>query len=107
MAENNANQKLNDLLISKNFDPQSLDNQGKPASSPADADLFSFDYKGESGQDYGTVVIMLNDENDLNVYFGDNIGKSMEGDDKKVGLISYINSVCLPNEIYSVLHYKI
>ena len=83
MAENNANQKLNDLLISKNFDPQSLDNQGKPASSPADADLFSFDYKGESGQDYGTVVIMLNDENDLNVYFGDNIGKSMEGDDKK------------------------
>lgn len=83
MSQNNANQKLNDLLISKNFDPQSLDSQGKPATSPADADLFSFDYKGESGKDYGTVVIMLNDENDLNVYFGDNIGKSMEGDDKK------------------------
>jgi hypothetical protein len=83
MAQNNANQKLNDLLISKNFDPQSLNNQGKPAASPEEADLFSFDYKGESGQDYGTVVIMLNDENDLNVYFGDNIGKSMEGDDKK------------------------
>jgi len=83
MSQNNANQKLNDLLISKNFDPQSLNNQGKPASSPEEADLFSFDYKGESGQDYGTVVIMLNDENDLNVYFGDNIGKSMEGNDKK------------------------
>lgn len=83
MAQNNANQKLNDLLISKNFDPQALNNQGKPATSPDEADLFSFDYKGESGNDYGTVVIMLNDENDLNVYFGDNIGKSMEGDDKK------------------------
>jgi len=83
MAQNNANQKLNDLLISKNFDPQSLNNHGKPAESPEEADLFSFNYKGESGQDYGTVVIMLNDENDLNVYFGDNIGKSMEGDDKK------------------------
>jgi hypothetical protein len=83
MAQNNANQKLNDLLISKNFDPQSLDSQGKPAASPAEADLFSFDYKGESGQDYGTVVIMLNDENDLNVYFGDNIGKSMDSEDKK------------------------
>jgi hypothetical protein len=83
MSQNNANQKLNDLLISKNFDPQSLDSQGKPAISPAEADLFSFDYKGNSGQDYGTVVIMLDDENDLNVYFGDNIGKSMESDDKK------------------------
>jgi hypothetical protein len=83
MSQNNANQKLNDLLISKNFDPQSLNNQGKPAASPEEADLFSFNYKGESGQDYGTVVIMLNDENDLNVYFGDNIGKSMEGDDKR------------------------
>jgi len=83
MAQNNANQKLNDLLISKNFDPQSLNNHGKPATSPEEADLFSFNYTGESGQDYGTVVIMLNDENDLNVYFGDNIGKSMEGDDKK------------------------
>jgi hypothetical protein len=83
MAQNNANQKLNDLLVSKNFDPQSLNNHGKPAASPEEADLFSFNYQGESGQDYGTVVIMLNDENDLNVYFGDNIGKSMEGNDKK------------------------
>lgn len=83
MAQNNANQKLNDLLISKNFDPQALDSMGKPAPSPDQADLFSFDYKGESGQDYGTVVVMLTEDNNLNVYFGDNIGKSMEGDDKK------------------------
>ena len=83
MAQNNANQKLNDLLISKNFDPQALDSMGKPAPSPDQADLFSFDYKGDSGQDYGTVVVMLTEDNNLNVYFGDNIGKSMEGDDKK------------------------
>ena len=44
MSQNNVNQKLNDLLVSKNFDPQSLNNQGKPAESPAEADLFSFNY---------------------------------------------------------------
>ena len=76
MTPNNANKKLFDLLISKNFDPQALNNQGKPAPSPDQATLFSFDYKGQSGQDYGTVVLQLGD--DLDVYCGDNIGKAME-----------------------------
>lgn len=83
MLENNTNQKLHDLLISRDFEPEALNNQGKPAASPDQADLFSFNYKGESGKDYGTVVMMLDEENNLNVYFGDNIGKSMENDDKK------------------------
>jgi len=76
MTPNNANKKLFDLLISKNFDPQALNNQGKPAPSPDQATLFSLDYKGQSGQDYGTVVLQLGD--DLDVYCGDNIGKAME-----------------------------
>ena len=83
MAQHNAGQQLNDLLITKNFDPQALDSAGKPAVDPAHATVFSFDYVGESGQDYGTVAILLGEGNDMCVYFGDNVGKSMEGDDKK------------------------
>ena len=79
---NNANKQLFDLLVTKNFEPQALDAQGKPAASPEQATMFSFDYKGESGKDYGTVVIMFNGV-DLDVFFGDNVGKSMEPEDKK------------------------
>jgi len=83
MSNNNVNQQLHDLLVTRNFEPQTLDESGKPASSPNEADLFSFDYTADSGKDYGTVVIMLGDDNNVTVYSGDNIGKAMEGDDKK------------------------
>jgi hypothetical protein len=83
MTPDNANKQLTDLLISKNFEPHSLDAKGQPAASPDDATMFSFDYQGESGKDYGTVVMMIDEEHNLNVYFGDNLGKGMEGDDKK------------------------
>jgi hypothetical protein len=83
MTPDNANKQLTDLLISKNFEPHSLDAKGQPAASPEDATMFSFDYQGESGKDYGTVVMMIDEEHNLNVYFGDNLGKGMEGDDKK------------------------
>jgi hypothetical protein len=80
MAQN-AKQQLLDLLLTKNFEPQTLDSQGKPAPTADQASVFSFDYKGESGQDYGTVVVMITD-GELTVYSGDNTGKAMEGDDK-------------------------
>jgi hypothetical protein len=83
MTPDNANKQLTDLLISKNFEPHSLDAKGQPAANPEDATMFSFDYQGESGKDYGTVVMMIDEEHNLNVYFGDNLGKGMEGDDKK------------------------
>jgi hypothetical protein len=83
MANIPPGQQLNDLLVTRNFEPQALDATGKPAPTPAEATTFSFDYMGESGKDYGTVVIMLGEENVMNVFFGDNVGKSMEGDDKK------------------------
>ena len=83
MSKNNSNQQLHNLLVTKNFDPQTLDAQGKPATSAQDADIFSFDYKAASGHDYGTVVIMIGNDNDMNVFFGDNVGKSMEQEDKK------------------------
>jgi hypothetical protein len=82
MATQTPAKQLFDLLVSRDFDPELLDVQGKPASDPAEADLFNFDFRAESGKDYGTVVILLGDDNTLEVYFGDNVGRTMEGQDK-------------------------
>jgi len=89
MAQNTANQQLFDLLVTKNFDIQALD--GRTGRGPVDddgnpdiskADEFRFDFTPESGRNYGSVVILLGDDNELLVFFGDNIGKSMEAEDK-------------------------
>jgi uncharacterized protein YrzB (UPF0473 family) len=82
MAQITPARKLFDLLISRDFDPEMLDSTGKPAPDPAKAEIFSFDFRAESGKDYGTVVIMLGDDNTLDVFCADNVGKTMEGDDK-------------------------
>jgi hypothetical protein len=83
MAQITPARKLFDLLISRDFDPEMLDSAGKPAPDPAEAEIFSFDFRAESGKDYGTVVIMLGDDNTLDVFCADNVGKTMEGDDKE------------------------
>ena len=83
MAQQTPAQQLFDLLISRDFDPELLDVNGMPASDPSKADLFNFDFRAESGKDYGTVVILLGDDNNLEVYFGDNVGRTMEGQDKQ------------------------
>ena len=83
MATHTPSQQLFDLLVSRDFDPELLDVQGKPASDPAEADIFNFDFRAESGKDYGTVVILLGDDNNFEVYFGDNVGRTMEGRDKQ------------------------
>jgi hypothetical protein len=82
MAQQTPALKLFDLLISRDFDPEMLDSSGKAAPDPAEAEIFSFDFRAESGKDYGTVVVMLGDDNDLEVYCADNVGKTMEGSDK-------------------------
>jgi len=82
MADITPARKLFDLLISRDFDPETLDSAGRPAADPAEAEIFSFDFRAESGRDYGTVVIMLSDTGDLDVYCADNVGRTMEGSDK-------------------------
>ena len=82
MAKNTPAQQLFDLLVSRDFDPEMLDSAGKTAPDPAEAELFNFDFRAESGKDYGTVVILLGDDKNLEVYFGDNVGRTMEGEDK-------------------------
>ena len=82
MADITPARKLFDLLISRDFDPEMLDSSGKAAPDPAEAEIFSFDFRAESGKDYGTVVVMLGEDHDLEVYCADNVGRSMEGEDK-------------------------
>jgi len=82
MADITPARKLFDLLISRDFDPEMLDATGRPAEDPAETEIFSFDFRAQSGQDYGTVVIMLGDNNELEVYCSDNVGRGIEGTDK-------------------------
>jgi hypothetical protein len=82
MADITPARKLFDLLVSRDFDPEMLDVSGKPAPDPSKAEIFSFDFRAHSGKDYGTVVIMLGDEGAFEVYCSDNVGRTMEGEDK-------------------------
>lgn len=83
MATQTPSQQLFDLLVSKDFDPELLDVKGMPATDPSAAEIFNFDFRAESGKDYGTVVILLGNDNNFEVYFGDNVGRTMEGQDKQ------------------------
>jgi hypothetical protein len=91
MSENTSAKQLFNLLTVHNFeDLQGLDSatnkppvndQGKPDLN--DADMFTFNWNAESGKDYGTVVILLNNDHGMDVFFGDNMGKTMEQEDKQ------------------------
>jgi hypothetical protein len=83
MAAHTPAQQLYDLLVSRNFDPELLDSTGRPSENPGETEVFSFNFQTEAGNDYGTVVVMLGTENDMEIYFGDNIGRGMEPEDKK------------------------
>jgi hypothetical protein len=79
---NTASQQLYDLLVARDFDPEALDASGKPAADPGAADIISFEYNTPS-KNYGTVVVVLDNENNLDLYFGDTMAKTMETDDRK------------------------
>jgi hypothetical protein len=76
-----ASQDLFDLLVSKDFSVKTLDNKGKPVVDPSEAEMFSFDFE-TANKNYGTVVCLINDNQGLEMYYGDNVGKTMEKDDK-------------------------
>ena len=78
-ANTSANQIFN-YLVSKDLDPE-IQKVPNPNDPDADPDtLFTFDFLAPSGKNYGTAVILLGDS--LEMYFGDNLGSTMEGDDK-------------------------
>lgn len=78
----NISSSLYDLLTTRNFDPEVTDEQGQP-SQPDEGVVFSFEYVSGSGKNYGTAVAVIDAEDqELALYFGDNLGKSMEEPDK-------------------------
>ena len=83
MAIENISQDVADLLATKDYDVKYTDGQGQD-SSPDEAKTFAFDWVAGSGKNYGTVVIVLGDENDLQLFFGDNLGKTMENPQDKL-----------------------
>ena len=78
---NSISQQLLDLLATRNFHPEMLDRMGKP-SAAEDAKTFTFDYISGAGKNYGTMVIVLDSDNEMKIMYGDNLGRTMEGDDK-------------------------
>jgi hypothetical protein len=86
MMENTAQNQLYDLLVTRDFDPKMKDVSGpdlsgKDVSDPAEADMFTFDWKTPN-KNYGTVVILIGQNRNLKIFFGDNIGRSMDRGDK-------------------------
>jgi hypothetical protein len=81
MAQENISAQLNDLLASRDFQAELLDKEGRPTDAE-NADIFTFDYVSSGGKNYGTMVIILDADNEMQVFYGDNLGRSMEGDDK-------------------------
>jgi hypothetical protein len=78
---NSISQQLLDLLATRNYHPEMLDKMGKP-SSAEDAKTFTFDYVSGAGKNYGTMVIVLDSDNEMKIMYGDNLGRTMDGDDK-------------------------
>ena len=92
MAKETTEKKLYDLLTTRDYDNfQALDSRtGKVPVDPetgaqdvSRADMFTFDWSSSRGKNYGTAVILLTPEHELELYFGDNLGKTMEDPEDK------------------------
>ena len=72
---------LYDLLNTRNFDVDITDERGQ-AADPADGKVFKFNWVSSNGNNYGTAVIVTGEENELMLFYGDNLGKGMAPEDK-------------------------
>ena len=90
MAKETTEKKLYDLLATRDYENfQALESRtGKVPTNPQNgaqdvsrADMFVFDWNSSRGKHYGTAVILLTPAHELELYFGDNLGKTMEDPD--------------------------
>jgi hypothetical protein len=88
----NISKDLYDLLVSKNFDPQVTDEQGQE-TTPDEGKVFKFDYIGASGKNYGTAVALIGEDKELMLFFGDNLGKSMDDESDKDQWFSFLQQL--------------
>jgi hypothetical protein len=79
--EDSTSQDLYDLLVTQNLDPEITDDKGQP-TQPSDGRVFTFDWTSQTGQNYGTAVVLITDDGELQLFFGDNLGRGMEEPDK-------------------------
>ena len=79
--QSTTEKELYDILLSKDYDVSTLDATGKSVTDVDEANIFSFDFTPQ-GKNYGTIVVLLGNNNDFEIYFGDNIGKGLERDAK-------------------------
>ena len=79
--QNSPSSDLYNLLVTRDFEPEILDVSGKAINDPNEAGMFSFDWKTPD-KNYGTVVILLGGDQDMQVYYSDNIGRAMDTGDK-------------------------
>ena len=79
--QNTPSTELYNLLVTRDFEPEILDIGGKAVSDPAQAEMFNFDWK-TANKNYGTVVVLLGSDQDLQVYYSDNLGRGMDSGDK-------------------------
>jgi hypothetical protein len=90
MATQTPASRLYDLLSSRDFEVEVLDTKtGNPPVDPdtgdlniGEGDLFVFDWEASSGKNYGTAEIFIDGEGTLNLYYGDNLGRGMDPEDK-------------------------
>ena len=97
-TENTLSQQLLDLLATRNVHPEMLDKMGKPTDAQ-NAKTFTFDYTSGAGKNYGTMVIVLDVDNDMKIMYGDNLGRTMEGDDKQefFDFVGHLNQTATRN----------
>lgn len=76
-TELNLEQKLADLLDTRDFHPEMLGKDGRPTDADK-AKTFSFDYISGSGKNYGTMVVILGADNEMFIMYGDNLGKTID-----------------------------
>jgi flagellin-specific chaperone FliS len=79
--QENTPQELFNLLLSKDFDVTTLDSGGKTTMDIGNTNIFSFDFVSNS-INYGTVVVLLGNDKNFDIFFGDNIGLGLERDAK-------------------------
>jgi hypothetical protein len=96
MAQQNISTKLADLLTTRNFDIELKDEQGND-SNPDEAKVFSFDYVTSSGNNYGRMVLVLNDENEqqstLQGFYGDNLGRGIDNPGDKEEFFQFMQQL--------------
>ena len=98
-TENTFSQQLLDLLSTRNFHPEMRDLMGNPTNKASDSKTLTFDYISSAGKNYGTMVIILDIDNDMKIMYGDNLGRTMTGDDKQefFNFIAQLNKKAVAN----------